>query len=124
MDRHLPKHRGRILSESELRTYKDDGVLVPSFRLPAENLTLLQLLANKLIAKNPKIGDQAMASPHVPGSGMQGVKSDPRWTEFATLPPILDMMEQVLGPDIVMVIIGPLSLYALLQSGSRSPIAP
>ncbi len=102
MDSHPTKHLGRILSESELQTYRDDGVLVPRFRLPAEKLALLQLLAKKLIANNPKMGDQPMASPHVPGSGVQGLKSDPRWIEIPRLRPILDMMEQVLGPDLVL----------------------
>ena len=99
------KHRttsARILSELELRTYRDDGVLVPNFSLPPDNLVLLQLLANNIVAKNLRMRDEPMASPHVPGSGVQNLKSDPRWIEIATLPPILDMMEQLLGPDIIL----------------------
>ena len=102
MDRKQMKHSGEILSKSELRTYRNDGILIPSFRLSPGNLALLRLLAKALVSNNPKMGDQPMTSPHVPGSGVQGLKSDPRWIKIPKLPPILDMMEQLLGPDIIL----------------------
>ena len=90
------------LSDSELEVYRSDGVVVPSFRLPLDKLALLQLLTSNLIADNPQMGDEPMVSPHVPGSGVQNLKSDPRWLEIATFPPILDMMVNLLGPDIIL----------------------
>lgn len=91
-----------VLSDSELNAYRDEGVLVPRFRLPPDKLALLQGVASNLIAGNPQMGDEPMASPHVPGSGVQSLKSDPRWLEIPTFPPVLDMMEQLLGPDIIL----------------------
>ena len=91
-----------ILSDSEVAAFKRDGVVVPEFRLPPDKLSLLQGLADRLIADNPHMGDEPVTSPHVPGSGIQNVKSDLAWIEIPTFPPILDMMEQLIGPDLIL----------------------
>ncbi len=91
-----------ILSQAEVEAFRQDGVAVPDFRLPADRLERLQSLAENLIADNPEMGDEPMVSPHVPGSGIQGVKSDPAWIEIPTFPPILDMVEQLIGPDVIL----------------------
>ena len=77
-----------ILSESEVAAFRAEGVLVPEFRLPPDRLAHLQSLAARLIADNPHMGDEPVASPHVPGSGVQNVRSNPAWTEIPTFPPL------------------------------------
>ena len=91
-----------ILSEAEVATFHAEGVLVPEFRLPPDRLAKLQSLAARLIADNPHMGDEPVASPHVPGSGVQNVKSDPAWIEIPTFPPLLDLVEQLIGPDLIL----------------------
>ena len=95
-------HKENILSQAEVENFHLDGVIVPNFRLPADKLLLLQELADKLIVENPQMGDEPITSPHVPNSGIQGVKSDPRWIEIPTFPPIVDIVEQLIGPDVVL----------------------
>jgi ectoine hydroxylase-related dioxygenase (phytanoyl-CoA dioxygenase family) len=56
----------------------------------------------KLVADNPALADKMMNLPHIPGAGVQGLKSDPGWMEFATHPVIVDMVEQIVGPDIIL----------------------
>ena len=91
-----------VLSDDEVAAFRADGVLVPEFRLPPDLLARLQSLAARLVADNPHMGDEPVASPHVPGSGVQNVKSDPAWIEIPTFPPLLDMVEQLIGPDIIL----------------------
>jgi len=95
-------HKENVLSQAEVENFHLDGVIVPKFRLPADKLSLLQELADKLIVENPQMGDEPITSPHVPNSGIQGVKSDPRWIEIPTFPPIVDIVEQLIGPDVVL----------------------
>ena len=95
-------HKVNVLSQAEVENFHLDGVIVPKFRLPADKLSLLQELADKLIVDNPQMGDEPITSPHVPNSGIQGVKSDPRWIEIPTFPPIVDIVEQLIGPDVVL----------------------
>ena len=66
-----------ILSDVEVAAFRADGVLVPEFRLPSDRLAHLQSLAARLVADNPHMGDEPVASPMFPASGVQNVKSDP-----------------------------------------------
>ena len=91
-----------VLSDKEISTYLRDGVIIPSFRLPNDALARLRLLADQIVQNNPHLGDEPMACPHVPGSGIQKLQSETGWIEFPTYPAILDMLEQILGPDIIL----------------------
>ena len=50
-----------ILSEAEIGACRADGVVVPEFRLPPDELAHLQSLAARLIADNPHMGDMPIA---------------------------------------------------------------
>jgi hypothetical protein len=90
------------LSEDEIAAYRRDGYLVPRFRLQGSALARLQHLMAVLVADNPGLIDQPIPGPHVPGSGVQGLKAGPGWLEIAAHPAIVDMVEQIVGPDIVL----------------------
>ena len=92
----------KILSDQEIAAYRRDGYIVPRFRLQGAELAKLQSLMKQLVADNPALLDKAIVSPHVPGSGVQGLKAAPGWRDIATHPRILDMMEQIVGPDIIL----------------------
>ena len=91
-----------ILSDAEVAAFREEGVLVPGFRLPEDVLGRLQSLAARLISDNPHLGDEPVASPHVPGSGVQNVRSGPAWIDVPTFPPLLDLVEQLIGPDVIL----------------------
>ena len=91
-----------ILSDAEVAAFREEGVIVPEFRLPEDMLGRLQSLAARLISDNPHLGDEPVASPHVPGSGVQNVRSDPAWIDVPTFPPLLDLVEQLIGPDVIL----------------------
>ena len=90
-----------MLTQAEIASYRENGFVTPNYRLAANQLDLLRELAEDLIERNTHLGDAPLASPHVPGSGTQNLRSDPRWMNFPTDPDILDMVEQLIGPDIV-----------------------
>jgi hypothetical protein len=92
----------KVLSDSELARYQRDGFLIPDFRLSEAEVGRLRALIDKLVQDNPaKAADgRGMHSPHVPGTG--GIKSGPGWMEFGRHPLILDMIEQIIGPDIIL----------------------
>ena len=43
-----------------------------------------------------------MVCPHVPGSGIQDLRGDKAWFEYSNDPDLLDMVEQLIGPDIIL----------------------
>lgn len=93
---------GKILSDRELETFRRDGFLVPDYRLPASDLATLQALTDRIVADNPHLADVPMSCPHVPGSGIQHLKSSADWLPLSLHADILDMIEQIIGPDIVL----------------------
>jgi len=91
-----------ILGDDELAAYRRDGFVVPRYRLPADDLAALRDLTGWIVAENPHLADKPMSCPHVPGSGLQGLKSRAGWLPLSLHPGILDMVEQIVGPDVVL----------------------
>ena len=91
-----------VLNEEEVEAYRRDGYLVPRWRLPAADLAKLQWLMGRLAADNPSLLDKPVIGPHLPGSGVQGLRVESGWIDIATHPRILDMVEQIDGPDLVL----------------------
>lgn len=92
----------RILGDRELEAFRRDGFLVPDYRLPPGDLAALQALTDRIVADNPHLADVPMSCPHVPGSGIQQLKSTAGWLPLSLHADILDMVEQIIGPDIVL----------------------
>lgn len=90
------------LSSAEIADFERNGFVIPRFRLSSDEVARLRALLVKLVTDNPDYADVLMQCPHVPGNGVQGLKSGPGWMEFAAHPAILDMVEQVMGPDIIL----------------------
>ena len=99
-DRDLPP--SHLLTEQELRSFHDNGFVVPRFRFSQDEVSRLRGLIMRLVEENPHLADYLMAGPHVPGSGGLGLKSFPGWMDFAAHPRILDLVEQISGPDIIL----------------------
>jgi ectoine hydroxylase-related dioxygenase (phytanoyl-CoA dioxygenase family) len=92
----------RVLGADEIAAYQRDGFVVPRWRLPHADLARLQRLTERLCADNPHLVDTPLTCPHVPGSGVQRLKSSPEWLELSTHSGVLDMVEQLLGPDLIL----------------------
>jgi ectoine hydroxylase-related dioxygenase (phytanoyl-CoA dioxygenase family) len=93
-----------LLSDDEIAAYRRDGYVVPRFRLEAGDLRALQQAVDEVVADNPGLLDQAIVSPHIPGSGVQALKvrSPDYWMQVASHPQIVDMVQQVVGPDVIL----------------------
>ena len=85
----------KVLTDSELAAYRRDGFLVPKYRLPPRDLAALQALTAEIVADNPHLADVPMSCPHVPGSGIQGLKSSAAWLPLSLHPDLLDIVEQI-----------------------------
>ncbi len=94
------------LSQLEITRYKEDGLVIPaSYRVPDRILRSINSLYQKLLAdnqRNPEFSADFVLGPHLDADGTYGVKGDPAWLEFARIPEILDMVEQLIGPDFIL----------------------
>ncbi len=92
----------KVLSAEEVAFYKGNGYLVPSFRLSSTEVSRLQGQLAKLLADNPHLRNIAFPMAHIASAGERGYISDGSVMEFALHPRILDIVEQLMGSDIIL----------------------
>jgi hypothetical protein len=92
----------KVLSEAEVEALSRDGYVKPRFRLSAGDLKQAQDMAERLIADNPHVSGVPYTHMHAPGYSKQNLKHGTEWFEFMTKPAILDLVEDLIGPDIIL----------------------
>jgi hypothetical protein len=90
------------LSPSEIEHYRDEGFVVPQFRLSSEYVTRLRAALDSVIAANPDTRPEQLVSIHTEESGVEGVRGNELFLELARNEKILDLVEQHIGPDLVL----------------------
>ena len=78
-----------MLTEREISHYHDSGYVVPDFRLEADTLAEIGFYHDHLIKKHPEFSDYCPAV----------LCYETAFLKFARIPEILDMVEQLIGPD-------------------------
>lgn len=94
------------LSADQIRQYRDDGYLVPDHRLSPGRLAHLREALDELIASNPEVRPEKLVSAHVVmpdgAPNAEGVRGHPAFLALARDPEILDRVEDLIGPDIIL----------------------
>ena len=96
------KDADAVLTPEQIERYHRDGFIVPDYRLPDAMLERMREALEALMAANPHLAADNMLCPHLMEAGVQGLKGDPVWLEFASHPDILDFVEQLIGPDFLL----------------------
>ncbi|MBC7706705.1 MAG: phytanoyl-CoA dioxygenase family protein [Rhodoferax sp.] len=94
------------LSSGEIAQYRDQGYLIPGFRLAEGKLDRLRQSLERLIQDNPDVRPEKLVSAHVVGAhggkNAEGVRGHRDFLDLAMDPDILSLVEQVMGPDIIL----------------------
>ena len=90
------------LSPSEISTYEQDGYVIPQFRLDDAWIARMQDALNTLIANNPGVRPEKLVSAHIEGQNEEGVKGVKDFFDLAMNPDIIDLVAQVIGPDVIL----------------------
>ena len=85
------------LSDAELAAFESAGFVLPAFRIPDHLLMPMQQSIDTIIARHPELRPEQLVNPHL--SAWEGGANPFRACAFA--PEILDLVQQVLGPDII-----------------------
>ena len=80
------------LSEAEVDRYHEDGYVIPEYRLPEETLQDIRADYDRLLARHPEFRDYCPML----------LQYDLSFLNYARDPNILDMVAQVIGPDIIL----------------------
>jgi len=94
------------LTNEEVTHYREHGYLIPNFRLPKARVDRLRDSLDQLIRDNPGVRPEKLVSAHVVGRdrgvNSEGVRGNADFLDLAMEPHILDMVERVIGPDIIL----------------------
>jgi len=90
----------QMLQDDELEHYREQGYVIPRYRLPDALLRRLREGVDRVLATYTDVAQEDLANPHmIPPT--EGPQVNP-FMEGARHPAILNMVEQVLGPDLIL----------------------
>ena len=92
----------QLLSSQQVANYHSKGYVIPDYQLEAPFLQSLNTSLNALIANNPGVRPEKLVSAHIEGDNKEGVKGSSDFLKLAMHKPIVDLVEQILGPDIIL----------------------
>jgi hypothetical protein len=91
----------QLLTAEEVAAYHRDGHVTAAHRLPDDLRAGLTAAVEALIDQNPDVAPEALAGAHVPHNGDTGVRGRQELLDLVRHPDILDMVAQLLGPDLI-----------------------
>ncbi len=94
--------RKTLLSESEIAQYHDEGLVVPDYRLPDDILANMASAVDQLINDHPNLRPEELSGPHNPSGQSAKLMGNVNFLEFCQFPEILDMVEQLIGPNLIL----------------------
>ena len=99
---HSMAAKGNGLSATEVAHYREHGYVVPTFRLDRNAIAVLDDALSRVIARNPAVRPEKLVNVHVSRPNAEGVIGDDAFLTLARASGILDCVEAVIGPDIVL----------------------
>lgn len=91
-----------MLTQDEIGTYHEDGLVVADYVLPDDALADLRAAVERLIADHPDIRPEALSGPHNPYGQSAQLLGNTDFLKFCQTPALLDMVEALIGPDIIL----------------------
>ena len=92
-----------VLSAQEVAHYHEHGYVIPDYRVPETLLTQLQRAVDVLLTDYTDVAPEDLANPHMMPSDSESEPS--AFMAVARQPEMLDLVEQIIGPDIILWII-------------------
>ncbi|MBH67788.1 MAG: phytanoyl-CoA dioxygenase [Rhodospirillaceae bacterium] len=90
-----------LLSKEEIFSYGNNGFVVPQYRLSNHELKQLQNATLDLMSTYPHIPTEGLVSPHILYAGSNRLNLHLTFLDICKSPPLLDIIAQLIGPDII-----------------------
>jgi ectoine hydroxylase-related dioxygenase (phytanoyl-CoA dioxygenase family) len=97
-----PNPTAARMDADEIAQYRDEGWVIPRFRLPAGEVDALRAALDALILANPGVRPEKLVSAHIEGDNGEGVRGSAAFLELARDPRIVELVSGVIGDDIVL----------------------
>jgi hypothetical protein len=90
------------LSQEQIAAYRRDGLLESPYRIPSDMMLRMRKSLDKLLCDNAEIAPESLVCPHISYGSTHDEAAAARWFGYASNPQILDLVEQLIGPDIIL----------------------
>ena len=90
------------LTREEIRTYENDGYVVPAYRVPEERMAVLAAAAEEVMAANPGARPEQLPNVHITNGAGTHLRGHPAFLDIALDEDLLDLVSCVIGGDVVM----------------------
>jgi hypothetical protein len=90
------------LSEAEIARFHEEGLVIPDYRIPDDMLKRMQAEVDDLIARHPDVRPEMLSGAHNPWGQSAQIVGSWAWLDFCRFSEIVDMVEQLIGPDIIL----------------------
>ena len=90
------------LSQAQIAAYGRDGLLVPPYCIPFDMHLRMRESLDKLLSDNAEIAPESLVCPHISYGSTHNAAAAAQWFDYASNPQILDLVEQLIGPDIIL----------------------
>src|SRR5690242_9802545 len=94
-----PMAHPHTIASPDSTAFTRDGYLIPDRRLPDALLHNMQASLQRLITENPQVRPEHLVLRW--GGGDHALPTHQKFLEYVSAPEILDVVERVLGPDII-----------------------
>jgi hypothetical protein len=98
----IAQTRKTRLSDAEIARFHDDGLVIPDYRIPGDMLSRMRAEVDDLIARHPDVRPELLSGAHNPWGQSAKIVGSWAWLAFCRFPEIVDMVEQLIGPDIIL----------------------
>ncbi len=90
------------LSPDEVAAYRRDGLIKAPYRIAPELLADMRESLDRLLRDNATIAPESLVCPHIPYGRTHDAQAAARWLAYASNPDILDLVQQLIGPDVIL----------------------
>ena len=90
------------LTDSEIARFHDEGLVIPDYRIPDEMLRRMRAEVDDLVARHPDVRPEMLSGAHNPWGQSAKIVGSWAWLEFCRFSEIVDMVEQLIGADIIL----------------------
>ena len=90
------------LTPEEMQIYRENGLVRPRLKLDDALVAEMRDLLDKTLSATVGQRSESLVCPHIPGMNGLPAEITDRWLDICTQPMILDVVEDVLGSDIIL----------------------
>lgn len=89
------------LSAEEKDLYRDEGYVVPQWRLPQARVDAMRAALDRVIAANPGVRPERLVSAHLE-NGSEGVRGSRDFLDLARDPELVELISDAIGDDVIL----------------------